>query len=307
MFRKYFLPIIAILGAFFAVYTVYFSSKKPPTAPIVFPPPKPPFKHFVAGSGLIESASENIDIGTPFNETITNIYVKAGDKVKKGEKLFKLNTLTLEARLEKAIKEKKLSCTQYQEAKKQLFFYESLKDKRAVSKSSFVDRLYAVKIAEDQVCQNEANIQIFQSEIERSMIRAPMDGEVLKVSAKPGETAQVNPFSGEQLVVFGDVSVFHVRVDVDEEDSWRIQKDKPAVAFVRGNSSISIPLEFVKIEPLIVNKNALTADNQERVDTRVLQLVYAFKRDHYPVYIGQMLDVFIQSLPIDADFNETFY
>jgi HlyD family secretion protein len=304
VFRKYILPAIAILGALFAIYTVYFSSKSPPVAPIVFAPPKSPYKHFVAGSGLIEAASENIDIGTPFNETITDVYVKAGDKVKKGKKLFKLNTQTIEARLEKATEEKNLAYNQYLEAKKQFFFYESLKDKRAVSESSFVDRFYAVKIAEDQVRQSEANMGIFQSQIERSIIRAPIDGEILKVSARVGQTAQINPFSGEQLVVFGDVTVFHIRVDVDEEDSWRIRKDKPAVAFVRGNSSIKIPLKFVKIEPLIVNKNALTADNQERVDTRVLQIIYSFKKDNFPVFIGQMLDVFIQSLPINAEFDE---
>ena len=63
----------------------------------------------------------------------------------------------------------------------------------------------------------------------------------------------------------------------------------------------------MKIETLIVNKNALTADNQERVDTRVLQLIYSFKKDNYPAYIGQMLDVFIQSLPIDTEFNEISY
>lgn len=306
MSRKYILPVIATIGALFAIYTVYFSSKSPPTPSIVFPPPKSPYKSFVAGAGLIEAASENIDIGTPFNEIITDVFVQAGDIVKKGDPLFQLDIRTLNARLKEAEEERNLAFTQNQQAKKQLFFYERLKDKRAVSESSFVDKLFAVKTTNGQVNKAEANILIYKSEIERSTILAPIDGEVLKVNAKVGSIASVNPFSNEKLVVFGDSTILHIRVDVDEEDAWRIVKNRPAVAFVRGNSSIEIPLKFVRIEPMIVNKSTLTGDNQERVDTRVLQLIYQFEKDSFPVYIGQMLDVYIQSLPINANFHEDF-
>lgn len=306
MFRKFLLPIIAIIGAVFAIFTVYYSSKKPPTPPIVLPPPKPPYKNFVAGAGLIEAASENIAVGTPFNDIITEVFVKVGDNVKKGDPLFKLDLRTLNARLAEAIEQKRLALTQLEESRKQLFFYESLKDSSAISKSSFVDRLYAVKALEDQVAIQEKNILITKADIERSIISAPIDGQVLQIKARVGESAQPNPFNQEKLVVFGDISSYHVRVDIDEEDSWRILKNQPAVAFVRGNSSIRIPLEYIGIEPLIVPKSSLTGNNQERVDTRVLQLIYRFKKDSYPVYIGQMIDVYIESLPISAKFHEDF-
>jgi len=307
MLRKYLLPIIAIIGSLFAIYTVYFSSKSPPVAPIVFPPPKPPFINFVAGSGLIEAKSENINVGTPFNDIVTDIYVEVGDQVKKGDPLFCLDLRSLNAKFKEAYEQKQLAITQLEENRKQLFFYESLKDKRAVSKSSFVDKLFAVKIAEDNLSIAKKSIQVIKADIDRSTIRAPIDGKVLQIKARLGQNAQVNPFNQEDLIIFGNVETFHVRVDVDEEDSWRILKKKPAVAFVRGNSSIKIPLKFVKIEPLIISKGSFTGDNQERVDTRVLQIIYNFDKDHYPVYVGQMLDVYIESLPIDARFYENNY
>ncbi|MDR4472557.1 MAG: hypothetical protein MRJ92_07865 [Nitrospira sp.] len=58
-----------------------------------------------------------------------------------------------------------------------------------------------------------------------------------------------------------------------------------------------IPLTFVRIEPYIVPKKSLTGENTERVDTRVLQVIYRFERSAFPVYTGQQVDVFIDREP----------
>jgi hypothetical protein len=55
-----------------------------------------------------------------------------------------------------------------------------------------------------------------------------------------------------------------------------------------------IPLTFVRIEPYVVPKKSLTGENTERVDTRVLQIIYRFDRPPFPVYAGQQVDVFIE-------------
>ena len=41
-------------------------------------------------------------------------------------------------------------------------------------------------------------------------------------------------------------------------------------------------------------KRSLTGDNRERVDTRVLQVIYRFERPSFPVYVGQQVDVYIE-------------
>jgi hypothetical protein len=64
---------------------------------------------------------------------------------------------------------------------------------------------------------------------------------------------------------------------------------------VRGNRDIRFPLAFVRIEPYVLAKRSLTGDIAERVDTRVLELVYSFDPDGLPVYIGQQVDVFIEA------------
>ena len=52
-------------------------------------------------------------------------------------------------------------------------------------------------------------------------------------------------------------------------------------------------MRFMRVEPFVVPKTALTGENTERVDTRVLQVLYAVERSAHPVYVGQQLDVFI--------------
>jgi hypothetical protein len=63
---------------------------------------------------------------------------------------------------------------------------------------------------------------------------------------------------------------------------------------LKGRTDYRIPLSFVRIEPYVVPKKALTGENTERVDTRVLQIIYRFDPPRFPVYAGQQVDVFIQ-------------
>jgi hypothetical protein len=85
----------------------------------------------------------------------------------------------------------------------------------------------------------------------------------------------------------------HLRADVDETDAWRVKASAAAVAHVRGNSRITYALEFVRLEPTVIPKKSLTGDSTERVDTRVLEVIYRFHDAHAQVYDGQQMDVFI--------------
>jgi hypothetical protein len=87
--------------------------------------------------------------------------------------------------------------------------------------------------------------------------------------------------------------VLHVRVSFDESDIARLKVGAPAVAKTRGVPQKELPLKFVRIEPYVVPKTSLTGDNTERVDTRVMQVIYAIDTPNPPVQLGQQLDVFV--------------
>jgi HlyD family secretion protein len=302
MGRKFILPIVAVIGLLFALFMVFYGARKPLVPPIEFPPPKPPYKHSVSGAGLVEAASEDVAIGTPFNELVTHVYVKSGDELQEGTPLFALDTRDLVARLEEAKRKKEVAITNYEDQQTQLNLYENLKDKRAVSENEFNQRFYAAELALRQIKEAEASIEVIETNIERSIVRAPFTGKALRVNVRPGEAAEKNPFDTIPLILFGQIDPLHIRVEVDEDDAWRIEKGAPAMAFVRGNSSIKVPLEFLYIEPFVLPKRTLTGDNRERVDTRVLQIVYQFHRNDLPIYPGQIMDVYIKGLASDEKF-----
>lgn len=303
-FGKYLILVIALLGFVFSIFMIYQSSKRTKAASIPFQPPSPPYMHYVAGEGIVEASSNNISIGTPFQEIVEAVYVIEGDIVKKDAPLFKLNTQDLEAELAVNIKEKEVQEKYLDNALKQFSFYQNLKDKRAVSQSDYYQSCYNVQIAQKTLEQLIAKINLTKTYIDRSTIRAPFDGEVLDVAIHVGESAQINPYHATYLILFGKIDECQIRINIDETDIWRIYKNAKATAYVRGNSSIKFPVDFLRIEPYVVPKVSLTDNSTEKVDVRVLQLLYKFKRENLPVYAGQLLDVYIEAKPSDMNYNE---
>jgi hypothetical protein len=66
----------------------------------------------------------------------------------------------------------------------------------------------------------------------------------------------------------------------------------------RGNLQEKYPLQFVRVEPFVVPKKSLTGDTTERVDTRVLQIIYSLDpTGRPPIFVGQQVEVFIAAKP----------
>jgi len=87
-----------------------------------------------------------------------------------------------------------------------------------------------------------------------------------------------------------------VRVDIDEFDIARFDSKAQASAVPRGSLQERYPLKFVRVEPFVVPKKSLTGDNTERVDTRVLQVIYECDpAGRPPLFVGQQLEVFIEA------------
>ena len=65
---------------------------------------------------------------------------------------------------------------------------------------------------------------------------------------------------------------------------------------MKGDPTVTFPLVFTRIEPYVIPKVSLTGSSTERVDTRVLQVIYSLTRPtDPPLYVGQQVDVFIEA------------
>jgi multidrug resistance efflux pump len=151
----------------------------------------------------------------------------------------------------------------------------------------------AIDVAAAAVRQAEAQVASVEQEIERTIVTALVEGEVLQVNVHPGEF--VGTPHNEPSIVLGNVQKLHVRVDIDEHDIPRFVKGAPAQAVPKGDSSTKYPLRFVRVEPYVIPKRSLTGQNTERVDTRVLQAIYALEPTDKPLYVGQQVEVYIDA------------
>ena len=218
---------------------------------------------------------------------------------------------------------------EYEDQKLQYELYESVKDKKALSLNELNQRFFAYQIAKYQYKEAKDDLSLLKAgawkydlaiskmeieeaieeinsaktQIDRSIIKAPVDGTVMQINTKVGEAID-NLLPEQAPMLFGSLDPLHLRVDVDENESWRVEKDTKAIAFLRGNRSISVELKFLYIEPYIIPKKSFTGENTERVDTRVLQVIFEFDKKNLPIYPGQLMDVFIKTSKKYEDIND---
>jgi hypothetical protein len=98
--------------------------------------------------------------------------------------------------------------------------------------------------------------------------------------------------------VLGDDRVLHVRVDIDEQDVPLLLAGGRAVATLKGRPGVRFELESVRVDPFVIPKRNLAGDNVERVDTRVLQVLYRLPppaQRPVDVYVGQQMDVYLEA------------
>jgi multidrug resistance efflux pump len=145
-------------------------------------------------------------------------------------------------------------------------------------------------IARARITEAEAMVRQVQTDLERLTVHAPVAGTVLQVNVRAGEAVGARP---ETPILLGETRPLHVRVDLDEQHIARFQPDVPATASRRGAPQPVFPLHFVRVEPLVVLKRALTGDVSERTDARVLQVIYELEPGRERLYVGQQMDVFI--------------
>jgi HlyD family secretion protein len=131
---------------------------------------------------------------------------------------------------------------------------------------------------------------------------APMDGVVLTIRAAVGSYVSPQGAYGtytedfEPLIVMGaPPETLQVRCYVDEILVSRIPPPDRITAkmFVQG-TDLSLPLTFVRLQPLVSPKIELSDQRQERVDVRVLPLLFRLtKPKDATLYAGQLVDVYI--------------
>ncbi len=156
--------------------------------------------------------------------------------------------------------------------------------------------------AQERQC--EALSQAFRAAdalLQKYSIRAPVDGVVLSLYAAVGSTVSPQGAYDPHTSGFDPVAIMgspqehlQVRCFVDEilisrlPSPWHIRAEMSVTG-----SSVKVPLEFVRVQPYVSPKIELSDERQEKVDLRVLPVIFRFQKRDAPVYPGQLVDVYI--------------
>lgn len=279
----------------------------PPGDPPVMPPQKP-YPDAVAATGILEALSENVAIGVPLPGLVTEVFVKVNDPVEKGKPLLKLDDrdllaeqLSTQAQQEISRAQIAISEAQLAKLESQLARLDAVTDSRAVSRDEIENRRQDVAVsqaqlaaAKAQLAASETSLKRIKLLIERLTVHAPRDGTIIQLSIRAGEYAATSPKT--PAMILGDIDKLQVRADIDEQNATRIREGQKAYGYLKGDPEVTFPLEFIRIEPYVIPKVSLTGSSTERVDTRVLQVIYSLNRPtDPPLYVGQQVDVFIEA------------
>lgn len=345
MSRNLILPAIAAIAfTFMGVHVARTHQTIPEYAPLI-EPSRTPYRKSIAGSGIVESRSENVSVGSPVAEVVVEVCADEGKIVQAGDMLFRLDDRLRRSNLnvqkslltfaraelkrleqqprpedippsEARVRQASADLVAREDTLKRnekLFSGKFISEEDVIQRRQLADvarevlaaakadhaRLLAgawepdLIMARAKVEQAEAAVAQTQTELERLVIRAPISGTLLKVDLRVGEYVGTPP--DQTLIVLGDLGRLHVRVDIDEDDLARFRPGMPGECFVRGEAARALPLEFVRVEPYVSPKKSLTGAGNERVDTRSLQVIYAIKSPPAGIYVGQQLDVFLNS------------
>ncbi len=133
-------------------------------------------------------------------------------------------------------------------------------------------------------------------------LRAPRDGIVLSINtivgnyASPQGSYDAYTQGQDPVITLGSSPTsLHVRCYIDEILVPRLPAGSKMKAqmSIRG-SDVKIPLEFVRVQPFVSPKIELSDQRQERVDVRVLPVIFKIEKPaNVNIYPGELVDVYI--------------
>ncbi|MFZ9936181.1 MAG: HlyD family secretion protein [Luteolibacter sp.] len=296
--------VVAIVG----IDRLQAERRMPQSAEPPLPPAPKPYAEAVSASGILEALSENVAIGVPLPGLVTEVKVKVNDAVKTGDVLFLMDDrdlraqeITAKAKLDVARANIAVAEAELAKVKSRYERFAAVTDTRAVSRDDLDTLQREVEVATARLAAARAEQTATEGELQgiallisRLAIRAPRDGTIIQLNIRAGEYAATAP--QKPAIILGETDRLQVRADVDEQNATRIRPGQKARATLKGDPSVTFPLEFVRVEPYVIPKVSLTGAGTERVDTRVLQVIFSLDRpENPPIYVGQQVDVFIEA------------
>jgi HlyD family secretion protein len=235
----------------------------------------------VTATGTVQPTTQ-VDVGSEQSGTVRVVNVVDNSVVKKGDVLASLDTVRLEAQKAKATAqlasaEARLLTTKAtdQESEAELNRQKTLRNGGLSTKQELEKALAAVLRsnagtagAEADVKSAKADLSVVETDLAKSDIISPIDGVVLKVAAKPGQTVAASLQAPVLFTLADNLSHIQVEAAVDEADIGSMtigQRATFTVDAYRGREFAaqvnSISFSPDKTDGVVTYKTILSAQN----------------------------------------------
>ena len=157
----------------------------------------------------------------------------------------------------------------------------------------------AITLAEKQanefnalIAEAEARVRTAQANLDKTIIRAPITGVILRKRLKDGES--VSPENTTGIVSIADVSALRVRVDLDETDVAKVRENQRAFVTADAYGEQKFSGKVIKIGQILGRKNFRTEKPTEKVDTKILEVLIELDANQ-KLPLGLRVDAFIDA------------
>ena len=220
----------------------------------------------VTATGKIEP-KEYVDVGAQVSGQVTKVDVSVGDVVQRGDllatidrTLFQAKVDAIEAQLRYQKAQKVDRIAQKEVAKLQYDRHKKLFEGDAITAQELEDiqlryRLAkaAVMMIEAQIDQTKSSLQEEMTNLEYTSIYAPMDGTVVSIATREGQTINANQQTPTILTI-ADLSKMQVYAEVSEADINSLESSMDLYFNTMGsNKRYYSVLDMIKPTPTISN------------------------------------------------------
>ncbi|MDH4066951.1 MAG: HlyD family efflux transporter periplasmic adaptor subunit [Acidobacteriota bacterium] len=151
----------------------------------------------------------------------------------------------------------------------------------------------------DELARADAGVRLARASVaearalvRKTVLRAPIDGVVLRRHKQTGESVSLEGPSST-VVTVADTRTLRVRVDVDERDVAALGLGQPAWVTARAYGETRFPGRVVRIGQMLGRKTVHTDEPMEKVDTKVLETLIELEPGT-KLPVGLRVDAFIE-------------
>ena len=299
--------VIALLGLVAGLVSAYLYRQRVPTrTPVAVT--RDPYPSGLYAAGIVQSAQasgDDVNVYPQVAGSVTRILVTEGESVARGAPLLAIDDEVQRRLVDEDVAKVAAARATLAAQAHQLAILERQAsfDAGAVSRAARVSARDAVAVARENLRVAIAARAADAALLARYVLRAPVAGVVLRdVAAVGGYVSPQGSFdtysqSIDPVIVMRPRGAqLQVKAYLDEILVPRLPSPPriEATMFIRGTSDVGIPLRFVRVQPYVTPKIELSDARLEKVDVRVLPIVFRFTPPSgVALYPGELVDVYI--------------